>query len=218
MAGSRNCYIACALLLAAWPACATVLMPGQGDSGPSSGYPLDQVFVYNFNTMGAVDGNCGPVSSETTCQFTQVVIADPNNTFCPNCLDFAFVVELNSIASYLITQLTLGLFAGFSTDVAYPPGLIPAGIDPTSGGRSADGQDILYYFPTGSTIGAGQGSQVLIVETNATNYNNLGTLNLQDSAGDSTTVSGLYSPASVPEPSTTLLVSLGILLVGFRRK
>ena len=67
------------------------------------------------------------------------------------------------------------------------------------------------FFFTTAQIGNGQTSDVLYVETNATSFNDLGALNIQD-GGNATVTNFQPAVAATPEPSSLAL--LGTTLLG----
>jgi hypothetical protein len=125
-----------------------------------------------------------------------------------------------------LSDLTLGSFAGFATDVT---GRLK-GHEYFSAGRSADGATI--RSDSGNGIG---GAPVLVVATNATAFDDGGTAHylagaefvVTDPANDeirqetidaSVNLTGLYQPVAVPEPTAVALLTAGALLVRRNRR
>ncbi|HEY2859543.1 MAG TPA: PEP-CTERM sorting domain-containing protein, partial [Terracidiphilus sp.] len=75
-----------------------------------------------------------------------------------------------------------------------------------------------------NVIGPGGSSAILIVATNATTFDNLGILGInggRDGSPANGQISGLFEPTlqAVPEPSTALFLSLGLVgIAAFRKR
>ncbi len=154
----------------------------------------------------------------TTPTFTDTyqtwVQADPSNTFCANCLDFIYVFTNDGPA--VNQRFSMSSFAGFMVDA----GTDPFGVhDPITVSRSltAGGPVVSFNFDQfGDGILPGQTTVDLVIETNALQYTT-GYLSAQDGTAGSGT--GFEPLASVPEPTSLMLMGTGLLaLGGFLRK
>jgi len=142
-------------------------------------------------------------------------------------LTFVEQVNLASNSTH-VERVTASDYTGFTTNVSYldptatpPPTGVMGGVMPSNpGGSVIDRADGTVGFDfIGTPITAGSSSAVLIIATNATSYDRLGTL----SVIDGTTSSNLtFEPTTAtPEPSTLALAGLGAMgLIGYglRRK
>jgi len=74
---------------------------------------------------------------------------------------------------------------------------------------------------TSNAIGPGRSTDILVVATNATTYDTLGALGISGGNGASPAngqITGLFEPTFVPEPSTIVLLSLGLAATAAFRK
>ena len=148
------------------------------------------------------------------------VFSDPDNEFCPGCLDFEFQVFNSSADTASITQIADSSFAGFQTDVGFNGngeggfGCFPVVlIGPSSVNRSSDGSTINFNFSPGVPQGvACTGTGILQIDTNATAFTS-GTLTITSSSGDVETAATL-APTIVPTPEPPSLILLGSGLLG----
>jgi hypothetical protein len=131
------------------------------------------------------------------------VVSDANNVFGAGKLDFVYQFSNNANSGDPNERISAGTFSGFSVDAGYVTG---TGVAPESVTLSAGGNVVGFnYFS--SNLLQGQTTDLLVVETDATNYVP-GTYSVQDS----TTVTTIgYQPASVPEPASLALIGAGLL-------
>jgi len=206
---------AAVLILLTSPLHANVLLPG-GTVSPDvftnpGGVPLlDSVTgTYSFGSgPGLITGT-----------YTEVVLVDPFGVTCSGCLDFAFQVSLDPGLESGIFHVNLAEFFNYSTDVGYIEGtgvMGGSGGDgtPTSVNRGPLGGTVTFLFGGTSVIGPGGSSAILVVATNATSYDSAGSLAISGGRGDSLAngqINDVFEPAAtVPEPPTGLLLSLGL--------
>ena len=179
---------------------------GVGGTAPPS--PL-------FPSGPTLASTSGTITTPTfTDTYSTWVVRDPGNTFCANCLDFIYQYTL--LGPDVNQRYSMSSFAGFMVDA----GTNPFGVhDPITVSRSltAGGPLISFNFDQfGDEMQPGQTTVDLVIETNAVTFTT-GYL----SAQDGTAGSGVgYAPlASVPEPTSMLLVGGGLLVLGrFLRK
>jgi hypothetical protein len=117
-------------------------------------------------------------------------------------------------------------FGGFSTDVGFitngstlpsSPFLNGSGA-PNTVDRSADGSTVVFTFVNPPGIIPGSTADVLVILTDATNFDSNGSLRLSFFLPDPP---GFFEPAAVPLPSALPLFATGLVglgLLGWRRK
>jgi len=219
-----------ALLLLTVPLHANVLLPGSTvspDIFPDVGSVplLDQ-------TSGTFSFGSGP--GLITGSYVEEVAVDPLGITCSGCLDFGYQISLDPLLSAGIFNVSMGSYFGFSTDVGYieRTGFNPCCTgdgDPFLVSRGPFGGVITFKFATpsgGEPIGPGGQSAFLVVGTDATTYDSLGSMGIAGGRADSPAqgqINGLFeptSPAPVPEPSTLALLGLGVagIAVSFRKR
>jgi hypothetical protein len=144
--------------------------------------------------------------------FNEAVFLEGGGTY-----DFAYQVQVQS-ASTDVMGLTLTDFTEVQADVVDTNALAPfsvGNVSLTTASRTSAGDAISAAFAT--PIAAGGTSDVLLVRTNATSFDQLGFLSVNESSG--TTIGGtggIFEPiapaATVPEPAS--LPVLGVALLG----
>jgi len=202
---------------------ATVLNPGDSSTTISTSTLAGLTLVDTFSvTPAPLAGPGGGVPQSIFGTYQEWVYADAAGH-----LTFLEQVNLDS-SSTLVHRVTASTYTGFTTNVSYLTGSLPA--TATSGGTAPNntGGTVIdrttaatvgFNFTT-TPISPGTSSAVLVIATNATSYDRLGVL----SVIDGTTSSNLtFEPTNaVPEPSTMALAGLGAMgLIGYglrRRK
>jgi hypothetical protein len=201
---------ALAMLLIVSLAHANTLTPGESGS-PDVFSSLSGLTLLAHNSESVYEADTG-----YGWDLAEAVYSDPSNTFGTGDLDFMFQVT-NTDAGFILTGLTFTDFAGYSTDVGYTASgaSLPGGVF-ADGGNAPTGVD---RYADGSTVGftpSGGVSDVLVIETNATNYDAIGQMNLTFRNFDPS--SPAYQPTAVPEPGTIGLLGAGLLLIGVLRR
>ena len=205
------------MLLLVSPAHANTLTPGE------SGSP--DTFTLSGLTLLASSPSEAQSDGSLTWDFAEAVYSDPSNTFGAGDLDFMYQVTntTNPDVDVFLSTINFQDFTGFSTDVGVtssgstlPGGVFVNGNNEASDvDRSDDGSQVGFeYFRYSSDT-----SYVMVIETNATNYDANGLMNL--SFEDIDPSSSAFEPAAatgVPEPGTTALLGAGLLLIGVLRR
>lgn len=150
--------------------------------------------------------------------YAAMVYSDPSNSFCGGCLDFFVFVDSNTSSTDAVERITLASFGSFLTDVGFSDGTgsVSKGIDPATVDRSSNGNVIGFNFSVPAGVAPGQDTQVLEIQTNATQFVK-GTLQIIDSSVGSVVA---FEPASVPEASSISLTLMGgaFLCLGLIRR
>ena len=205
---------AIALMLMTFALHANPLLPGATvapDVFTGSGTPPllgDSTGTFNFG--GGVTGS-----------YEDAVLLDPFGVTCSGCLDFAYQISLDPSSPYPIFTSDLTAFFGYTTDVGYITG--SGNAVPNSVTRGPFGGSVDFNFNTAtSVLLPGESTDFFVVATNATGYDTNGVLGI---TGGSVTqsvsgqIDGLFEPTPVPEPSTALLLSLGLAgIAAFRKR
>ena len=186
----------CALgLVTAAAAHATDITPG----GMVAGAPLS----FGGTLVGFVQGSIAP--GTFTANYSEAAYSDPNNTFCTGCIDFVYLIQ-NTGTAGTIEHLTGFNYASFLTSVGYS--LFSGAQAPNMVTRTTDGSVIDFNFLGASNIPAGDYSDFLVVQTNASAVTP-GLISIED--GSAGTVAGLAPASPVPEPASFLLLGTGLI-------
>jgi hypothetical protein len=188
------------------------LLPGQTGVTPDS--------FANLGATVTILDEAGPSDYSfdgglTSGQYEEFVASDSANTYCTGCLDFVFAFTVTD-PNNSIESLTTSPFGVFETDGGYFD-ITSDLIDPTSMDRSASGGSVGFTFNT--PVSPDNSSTLLVVETNATAYNDNGTAEFGDNNGATLNVTDFAPANAVPEPSAGVWVGVVVLVAGsFRRK
>jgi hypothetical protein len=189
--------------------------------------------TFDLTGMTLKNSISGPLNAVTyTGTYTSAVYSG-SNALCgsgSNCLTFTYQVTDNAATGVggdpgIIAHVTSSPFSGFMTDVGYST-TVPSGGVFTSTGTvmpnnvsrtSGSGPIVEFDFGfnnTGAMVTPGTTSSILVIETNATMYQN-GLFSSQD--GSTVTVNA-FAPVATPEPGTIVLLGSGLVLVGLARR
>jgi hypothetical protein len=203
------------LALLTSPAHANVITPG------TSAAP--DVFATNPLTTGTIIANTGLQTVSTNISGNSITGTAQNwvvsgyagNPFGAADLTFVYQVSLtggsnNSGTPPILERVTgAGYDTIFSTDAGY--NTASGTVAPNTVDRSSNGNVVGFNFVSpGQNIGVGQASYLLIVATNATNFN-AQSMSLQDGVAVSANAFGPAVAAVIPEPTTMVLAGLGSL-------
>lgn len=181
--------------------------PVRADQLPPGGTGVPTVFTTGLGTLLADYGTSWKSATMHGYAETQVY-SDPNNVYCPGCLDFVFWIYNGPTSSDSIQRVTDRNFFRFLTDVGYTSTLtcsLGAIEDPNTVDRSPNGTSLGFNWLMPAGVAPGECTPWLDVETNATSFTT-GELSFIDGSTD--TVRS-YAP-SVPEPSSLILLGSGL--------
>lgn len=127
-------------------------------------------------------------------------------------LDFVYDFSDGSGSRNGIESFSAYNFGAFTTDVSY---LTNNGNAPVTATRTATGT-VGFNFAAGSPVAPGTSSDTLIIATNATAYDSVGVLSLQDGSAGSGTGFEPIAVAAAPEPGPWALMLGGVGAMGLR--
>lgn len=136
------------------------------------------------NTFGNESGTLLATTSGTftasdfTATYTESVYSDPANAICPGCLDFDVQVSNQAKSANAIERVTVSNFAGTTSAIGYSTsggsasggGFVNGSVAPTTVGVSNNGSVISWYFNSSNELPPGSTTELLEVQTGATQY------------------------------------------------
>ena len=201
----------CSLTL---PAHASIYTLGPGGNIPaaSSTFPvggiIEDTVVDPF--VATVIENGLPITLNGSIT-SSVISGDSSNPY--GGLTFTYQLMLNSSSTDSSSEVTIGSYGGFVTDVSYDA--TGSEILPSNFTRSAsgNGNTVRFLWSNDGGIGPGDTSALIVVQTAAHNFTSA-----QGGVIDSQTVN-IATLAPVPEPGTTSLLMVGLgAFYAFRRR
>ena len=188
-----------AMVAAAPAAQAIVLDPG------TSGSP-DLLSLGSGSTLVANTGSLPFSNSAFSGTIDEWVYEDTANTFGSGDLTWVIQVVNSANSSDAMARVTAGNFATFMTDVGDNGGAnAPSLVD-----RDTPGHTIGFSWAATGGLLAGQTSDLLMIDTNASRFTT-GTLAVINSQ---TSDLSAYEPSAVPEPPTWAMMLLGFAGLG----
>jgi hypothetical protein len=199
---------------------ATPIAPGQGavslPSVTETGSLVGHITTpFTFGSLNSPDRIVGALD--------EAVYKETDGT-----LDFAYQVSLTSAAAQgNIADFTVADFSDVETDVGVATGLMEfvSATDPLAAAtRQADGSTLFFFSQT--PLATGAVSDVAIIRTDATLFDQFGSVTVSNSAGGGVFgLSGTFEPispsvtttASAPETSTWAMMLIGFAGLGLAR-
>jgi hypothetical protein len=218
-----------ACLLAASSASAQTDLPDGGAVTPSTG-TASSILGTGYTVL-STQNFTGVGNGSITEDLATAVVKTAGGTY-----DFLYQVTNHSGGGVTIDGLNVADYSQFTTGVAdltdgstvssvFSNGTVPA----TTASKPSPFSTVIFGFGTNGSgdLNNGDVSQVLVVATNATNYNELGTatattLTINGGAYSQNLVIEPIVPSVTPEPGSLVLAGLGLVSVagayGFRRR
>ena len=212
--------VVCAVSALAVSSANATILP-QNSSVPPNAQPNPLNGTSVLASTGNENFNVSLNGSTMSGTVTEYVVTNYNgNIFGSSNVSFVFQVQLtggstpNNAAVYLQRIADSG-FAGVNTDVGYT-GIQAVGVwNPSSADRSSGGDEVAFNFtPPANSIGIGDFSSYLIVNTNTTQYAP-SVISLQGTLA--TSLPG-FSSSTTPEPATLGLGGIAALGLLTRRR
>lgn len=198
-----------ACLLTTAPAYAVILPAGSAVVAPGEAEPdgASNLLLSTGPVPFAAPGYTGTLTSS-------VYDGDATNPFGPTALTFTYLLTNGPLSTHELHRMTVSSFQSFATDVSYST--LSAGLPPTFIDRNPLGDVVGFSFPTPippvlvgpGALAPGLTSALMIIQTNATLFvfTTASVIN-----GSTTGVLSLAPDVLVPEPSTLVLGTLGLI-------
>jgi hypothetical protein len=147
---------------------------------------------------------------------SSVYAGDPFNAH--GGLTFTYQFTLDASSTHSASEFTVASFDSFLTDLSYNPAAFVGGVAPTFFSRSSEGGSsgqVLRFGFFGPSVGAGMGTALLVVQTDA----HLWTRSIGAIIDGQAVNVNTLAPTVVPEPGTAALViaGFGIFFLRLRR-
>jgi PEP-CTERM motif len=197
----KSLSLAAGVVLLASAAFGTALVPGAtagADVVSAAGWTL-------LNDTGK--------QTATAATFTGVGEAWVYSNSVTGGLDFVYQFMNNGNSTDPTERITASSFAGWTVNAGYILGL---GSAPNEVSLSANGAVVGFEFIPGSfNVLPGQTTDLLVVETNATDYKD-GLFSIQD--GSTATLNAFVPSTVSPEPASLALIGAGLLGLSLLRR
>jgi hypothetical protein len=172
------------------------VFPGGGVAAAIEPDPVGGTTIYTITNSFASPTLSGDLVSS-------VISGDTSNPYGLSSLTFTYYIVLSALSPDAASALSIASFLGFQTDMSYSG----AGVAPQFFSRSGDGEVVRFSFIL-DDINPGQTSALLVVQTDAVNYD-ITSAGILD--GQPASVTSLAPLTVVPEPTTFALLLPGLL-------
>jgi hypothetical protein len=181
------------------------LVPGGSITATSSSFPTGGTVLATTNSSFA------SASGSINGTVISTVYSGGGNPY--GGLTFTYLLMLSGSSTANVSQMTVGSYGGFLTDVSYNP--IDGGTAPSNFTRSitGNGDAIRFLFSNAGGLAPGQNGELVVVQTSATSYG-FGPSGVIDGQTADLTV---LTPVPEPEIGGLIAIGLGGLCV-FRRR
>ena len=227
----RYLLAATVLVLMTFPLHAATILPPGGTVSPLEGATVpSNINSFLIDEMSS-DFFFAPGAGATFLagSVDEAVLHDPFGLTCAGCLDFAFHITVDPASSFSVYQAVLNDFADFTVNVGY--GVGTGAVIPDSAFRGGAGHSVGFFFGTSAnpTLGPDEDSVYFLIATDATHFDSSGGVGINGSNGGvcnpfdinhcrSGNISGFFGPTNAPEPSSALLLGLGLAGIAALRK
>lgn len=175
------------------------LGPGGAITASSSGFPVGGTVLDSITDPYSSGVLSGTLTST-------VIQGDASNPY--GGLTFVYQLTVAPGSTDTASQLTVSSYAGFLTDVSYNGS--SGSVAPTLFSRSSGTGDVLRFSFFSPDVGAGQTTDLLVVQTSAQVWTPSTAAVIDGQATDV----GSLAPTVVPEPGTAALLLTGLGAMG----